>query len=476
VTRKPAIIFAICTAAAFVFIFLVALTGPLWQWSWFNDLPQTEAVRQEPARPILKLGDVRNGSAFDLLQQAANARAKIATPTNFTTEIRKLNLIPWEETTFPAVSKVLEESRGALALAERASTVPNPQMPSYTSPLDTYPYLIPVMQLERLWPASAAKKVTVRDFAGAFTDLNTAIDVADLLSRGSPLIHCMSEMACEITNLTAMRLIALQNNIPLPVLKATTRHLIAVDKNMEPWAEAYREDYRAVPSAVSMCFDPSAPLSFATQANLGVDEHALRIESRYLGWLVGSLPKLTLEHLSRDNLALISLAERPYNAQSLRALDAVFRRPLKPSLWWTTRDPLGYYLGKIASSDISGIPGTSLTNLFVRHYWSITELRATEAVLAIREFEIANNYLPKSLNDLIPDYLPSMPIDPFDGKPLRYKKVGGNAWAVYSVGANQIDDGGIGGHARPVSYDAPGDIVYSSNEAEEMRELNSRPR
>lgn len=48
---------------------------------------------------------------------------------------------------------------------------------------------------------------------------------------------------------------------------------------------------------------------------------------------------------------------------------------------------------------------------------------------------------PDKLEALVPEFIPEVPKDPFDGKPLRYK-----AWAdgvvVYSVGANGKDDGG----------------------------------
>jgi hypothetical protein len=43
--------------------------------------------------------------------------------------------------------------------------------------------------------------------------------------------------------------------------------------------------------------------------------------------------------------------------------------------------------------------------------------------------------------DLVPNYLESVPIDPFDGKELRYKKLE-SGYVVYSIGENLSDDGG----------------------------------
>jgi hypothetical protein len=41
----------------------------------------------------------------------------------------------------------------------------------------------------------------------------------------------------------------------------------------------------------------------------------------------------------------------------------------------------------------------------------------------------------------VPTYLAAVPTDPFDGQPLRYKKLA-KGYIVYSVGENGKDDGG----------------------------------
>lgn len=49
---------------------------------------------------------------------------------------------------------------------------------------------------------------------------------------------------------------------------------------------------------------------------------------------------------------------------------------------------------------------------------------------------------PASLEELVPRYMPSVPRDPFDGKPMRYSLSGGVA-VLYSVGMDAKDDGGV---------------------------------
>jgi hypothetical protein len=50
--------------------------------------------------------------------------------------------------------------------------------------------------------------------------------------------------------------------------------------------------------------------------------------------------------------------------------------------------------------------------------------------------------LPTKLAQLVPEFLPTVPVDPFDGKPFRYL-VDDLEIKVYSVGVNGIDDGGL---------------------------------
>ena len=49
-------------------------------------------------------------------------------------------------------------------------------------------------------------------------------------------------------------------------------------------------------------------------------------------------------------------------------------------------------------------------------------VRLALAAVAVARYRLANGQLPDRLEDLAPKYLESVPVDPFDGKPIRYKK------------------------------------------------------
>ncbi len=68
--------------------------------------------------------------------------------------------------------------------------------------------------------------------------------------------------------------------------------------------------------------------------------------------------------------------------------------------------------------------------------------RVTEVALALRLYRKEHGRYPEDLRALVPKFLPSVPSDPYDGKPLRYRKLA-KGFKVWSVGGNRKDDGGV---------------------------------
>jgi hypothetical protein len=78
----------------------------------------------------------------------------------------------------------------------------------------------------------------------------------------------------------------------------------------------------------------------------------------------------------------------------------------------------------------------------------IAELRQETHLVVIRTALAASLYndehgrYPRNLDDLIPRFR-QRPIDLFSGRPLRVRKIE-KRFVIYSVGRNQVDDGGVG--------------------------------
>jgi hypothetical protein len=83
-------------------------------------------------------------------------------------------------------------------------------------------------------------------------------------------------------------------------------------------------------------------------------------------------------------------------------------------------------------------------------------LACTEVAIAAERFRIVNNRWPKTLDELCPDFLTSIPLDPFDGKALRYAHRE-NGVAIYAIGDDGEDNGGKQLSSNP-SLEEPRDV------------------
>jgi len=79
----------------------------------------------------------------------------------------------------------------------------------------------------------------------------------------------------------------------------------------------------------------------------------------------------------------------------------------------------------------------------------LAKLRGTELAAAVALYRLDHDAAPRSLEQLMPEYLDALPVDPFTGKPLRYRPwsdEGGGA--IYSLGPDREDD------RMKIEYDA----------------------
>lgn len=66
----------------------------------------------------------------------------------------------------------------------------------------------------------------------------------------------------------------------------------------------------------------------------------------------------------------------------------------------------------------------------------------TDAALAVRRYHLKHGQPPQTLANLVPDFLPRVPIDPFDGQSLRLTSRE-DKFILYSIGRDRRDDGGV---------------------------------
>ncbi len=82
---------------------------------------------------------------------------------------------------------------------------------------------------------------------------------------------------------------------------------------------------------------------------------------------------------------------------------------------------------------------TSLSSVNIKKCEEDLLVSATQTIIAIKAFKNNTGNYPNSLDELIPDYLSSVPLDYFDGNSLRYSE---EKNILYSVGEDLKDTGG----------------------------------
>ncbi len=89
----------------------------------------------------------------------------------------------------------------------------------------------------------------------------------------------------------------------------------------------------------------------------------------------------------------------------------------------------------------------------------LTEVAGVRAMLAVETYRARHGKCPDTLAALVPEILPSLPIDPFSGKPFGYRVLDNPAadpfnrgYLLYSVGLDGVDDQGT--PAKKANFEA----------------------
>lgn len=88
----------------------------------------------------------------------------------------------------------------------------------------------------------------------------------------------------------------------------------------------------------------------------------------------------------------------------------------------------------------------------------LASLRFAQTAVALERYrDTHHNLYAQFLSDLTPAYLARVPDDPFDGKPLRYRKAG-KGYILYSIGPDLKDDHGA--RKERLGLNQKGDLVF----------------
>lgn len=141
----------------------------------------------------------------------------------------------------------------------------------------------------------------------------------------------------------------------------------------------------------------------------------------YLRFSYGSIMSRRAQYLRHFNRIQSQLAESPDNTITLLIQEEGMHKVSHPLV--REQIELTYRLAKAYASYAA-------------------KLRCLLVVLALERYRLRHGAWPKSLDDLVPEFLEAVPLDPFDGQPLRYATPP-EGRVVYSVGMDRSDNGGV---------------------------------
>jgi hypothetical protein len=124
---------------------------------------------------------------------------------------------------------------------------------------------------------------------------------------------------------------------------------------------------------------------------------------------------------------------------------------------------LPYYQAREQMQNIdqrTGMFSSTLRPVLLQFILSCARVEAMDAcaqtAVAMTRFRLDHGTLPSNLKDLVPAYLDAVPIDPFNGQPIRLR-IKPSQWIIYSVGPENIDHGGM-----EINQDwKKGDIIFT---------------
>jgi type II secretory pathway pseudopilin PulG len=94
----------------------------------------------------------------------------------------------------------------------------------------------------------------------------------------------------------------------------------------------------------------------------------------------------------------------------------------------------------------------AISSSLTREADDFARIRLATTAIAVEHYRLLQGRLPDNLSELTPQFLPNVPIDPFDGALLRYHRLA-NGYVIYSVDRDGHDDGG---RKKPADW-RPGD-------------------
>jgi len=142
-------------------------------------------------------------------------------------------------------------------------------------------------------------------------------------------------------------------------------------------------------------------------------------------------PNRTKKRMAEAIRLLIASTHETHAAATLPKIDR------DRDVGWTIRAILS---GNFVGRDLYRLIMPALERVHISKCRENCSIAATQVLVALKCYQVEHGELPETLDELVPEYLEAVPLDDFDGTPMKYSK---EKRVVYAVGTNLTDNGGI---------------------------------
>ncbi len=335
-----------------------------------------------------------------------------------------------------AIHSILREHQRELDRLQEGLRCRTVELRFEFDPKIPFPYPAEVMRVRRLLAGFAAHQHRMGDDAAAFRTAVTGFALAQDYGRTGLLLTSMIQLACEIEMREVLKPMFRDHSFSAEALREFAESMDRLD--------ATRPD-------VLDCLRGEETFERAALIHQAWEDFFTRVSGAKGASIRPHWRALYSERITRAQ-ALALLSERFRSLEGLKPLPA-WQRIAPAKVIDAGMYPGGDYHG--SGNVLMDASAVSFSHLLRRDAIAQLDRTLLRASIALARFETDRGRPPKSMEELVPNYLSKPPICPLTGMPLRTKDGG-----VWSLGENRADDGGV----EPSSPDdggGDGDVVWT---------------
>ena len=319
---------------------------------------------------------------------------------------------------------LVQRNRAALTALEQAVALSGriPRDPGALVPDEVLDVLLRVPRLVRLAAAEAAQLGHRGRWEAAFERAQLGLRVGHALSRYSDptLIAMMTGVACQSISLRELEALVRESSLSARDAKALAQRIESHRITADSWRTMWAVEYQLTKATFARVQAADAAGELAENEDAAI----------WLRWI----PQDYVYQPNRTLSLFAQYARQRQQGSGLSCRDASWSAPLSQLRMLEilfAPNPGGRILVEIATPNFNSFE--------LKRCHTESMLGLVQASAALRAYTQAEGTLPDSLDALVPAYLDAVPLDRYDGAPLRYSKAKG---IVYSIGDDFVDAGG----------------------------------